>query len=288
MICGTGDIDASLDPVEITLPADGQDTLAVAPASKEFLEMELHPAYKKSFLVSKAVYASRLIVTTSDLLSKGMQTGADNFKAKTKANEKPVTFNPTTHAGARRIGKLSGGVADLSAKTVGQVTKVAQNVGANLSRRKAKDGSSRGYGPDGQPLETFKPGLLNKSLMAFSTIADGIDHAGRSLMTSTSTAATNVVTHRWGDEAGELSRHLGGSVKNVGLVYIDVTGVSRRAIIKAVGKGMVVGRVKGGGEIVVGEDTANVADAAERRDSRSNTLRDSAAPSEASHQKTYR
>jgi spartin len=41
-------------------------------------------------------------------------------------------------------------------------------------------------------------------------------------------------------------------VKNVGLVYIDVTGVSRRAIIKSVAKGMVVGKVKGGGEIVVG------------------------------------
>ena len=39
-------------------------------------------------------------------------------------------------------------------------------------------------------------------------------------------------------------------------MYIDVTGVSRRAIIKAVGKGMVVGKVKGGGEIVVGDDVA--------------------------------
>lgn len=198
-------------------------------------------------------------MTTSDFLSKGMQTGADSFKAKTKANETAVTFNPTTHAGARRIGKLSGGVADLSAKTVGQVTKVAQNVSAGIFNRKSKDGSTRGYGPDGQPLETYKPGLLNKSLMAFSTIADGIDHAGRSLMTSSSSAATDMVTHRWGDEAGELTRNMGGSVKNVGLVYIDVTGVSRRAIIKAVGKGMVVGKVKGGGQIVVGEDTSEVA-----------------------------
>ena len=42
------------------------------------------------------------------------------------------------------------------------------------------------------------------------------------------------------------------SSKNVGLVYIDVTGVSRRAILKSVAKGMVVGKVKGGGEIIVG------------------------------------
>ncbi|KAK9422488.1 putative Senescence domain-containing protein [Seiridium unicorne] len=269
----------SKDPVEITLPTDGQDTLGVAPAPKEFLEMELHPAYKKSFLVSKAVYASRLIVTTSDFLSKGMQTGADNFKAKTKPTDKAVTFTPTTHEHARRIGKLSGGVAELSSKTVGQVTKVAQNVGASFARRKEKDGSSKGFGPDGQPLEAFKPGLLNKSLMAFSTIADGIDYAGRSLMTQGSSAATDMVTHRWGSEAGQLSKHLGGSVKNVGLVYIDVTGVSRRAIIKAVGKGMVVGKVKGGGEIVVGEDTSQMEADAARRGSRTNLLRDNASSS---------
>lgn len=256
----------SKDPVEITLPSEGQETLAVAPAPKEFLEMELHPAYQKSFLVSKAVYASRLIVTTSDFLTKGMQTGADSFKAKTKPNEKAVTFTPTTHEHARRIGKFSGNVAELSAKTVGQVTKVAQNLGASLAGRKQKEGSSRGFGPDGQPIDKFKPGLLNKSLMAFSTVADGIEYAGRSLMTTTSSAATDMVTHRWGEEAGHLSSHLGGSVKNVGLVYIDVTGVSRRAIIKAVGKGMVVGRVKGGGQVIVGEDTTEMISGAPGRD----------------------
>lgn len=248
--------------------------------------MELHPAYHKSFLVSKAVYASRLIITTSDLLSKGMHSGAETFKQKTKPVEKAVTFTPTTHAHARRIGTFSGNVADLSSKTVGQVSKVAQNLGASLTGKKERERSSRGYGPDGKPLDTFKPGLLNKSLMAFSTIADGIDHAGRSLMSSGSTAATTMVTHRWGAEAGELSKHLGGSVKNVGLVYIDVTGVSRKAIIKAVGKGMVVGKVKGGGEIIVGEDTAP-GDLG-RSDSRTELLLDNASISGASNGKnTY-
>jgi spartin len=240
------------------------------------MEMELHPAYQKSFIVSKAAYASRLIVTTSDLVSKGLQSQADSFTQKTKPVQKSVTFTPTTHERARRIGTFSGNVADLSSKTVGQVSKVAQNLGATLARKKEKDGSSKGYGPDGQPLDSFKPGLLNKSLMAFSTIADGIDQASRNLMNSSSTAATSVVTHKWGAEAGELSRHLGGSVKNVGLVYIDVTGVSRKAIIKAVGKGMVIGKVKGGGEIIVGDDTSNIGTVPGQNDSKTNLLTDTA------------
>lgn len=88
--------------------------------------------------------------------------------------------------------------------------------------------------------------------MAFSTIADGIDQAGRNLLASTSTAATTVVEHKYGPEAGDISRNIGGGFKNVGLVYIDATGVSRRAIVKSVAKGMVVGKLRGGGDLVVG------------------------------------
>ncbi|KAH7031313.1 senescence-associated protein-domain-containing protein [Microdochium trichocladiopsis] len=244
-------------PVEITMPADGEaKKLAIVPASQETLEEELHPAYKKSTLVTKATAVSRLIMTTTNIASTAMASGSDAFIRNTKPLETAMTFQPTTHERVRRIGKFSGDVAGVSAKTVGQVTKVAQNLGAHLSGRgKGKDPNARrGYGPDGKPLDSFKPSLLNKSMMAFSTVADGIDQAARNLMTSATTNATTMVTHRWGDEAGEMSKHLGGSVKNVGLVYIDVTGVSRRAIIKAVGKGMVVGKVKGGGEIVVGDD----------------------------------
>ncbi len=233
--------------------------------------MELHPAYQKSFIVSKAAYASRLIITTTDLVSNVMQTGSDSFTKTTKASSKPLTFTPATHDRVRRIGKLSGGVAEMSSKTVGQISKVAQNLGAHIAGRGYKDKSGkRGYGPDGQPLEDFKPGLLNKSLMAFSTVADGIDHATRSLLSSASSSATTMVTHRWGEEAGELTKHLGGSVKNVGLVYIDVTGVSRKAIIKAVGKGMVVGKVKIGNnqtaDVIVGDDARPIAAARGKSD----------------------
>lgn len=161
-----------------------------------------------------------------------------------------MTFTPTTHARVRKINTFTGSAAEISAKTVGQVSKFAQNLGATMLSKGEK--SEKGVGPDGKPESGYKPGLLNKSLMAFSTIADGIDQAGRGLLSGTTTAATTVVGHKYGAEAGELSKNLGGGMKNVGLVYIDATGVSRRAIIKSVAKGMVVGKVRGGGDLVVG------------------------------------
>lgn len=212
--------------------------------------MLMHPAYKKSTIVSNAAAASRLIVTTSDMISKMLQGQADSFTKKTQPYTKPVEFKPSTREHIRRINTFTGNAAGLSAKTVGTIGKVAQNLGATLAKRGQKGG--KGYGPDGQPLEDYKPGLLNKSFMAFSTVADGIDQAARNLLGSTSSAATTVVTHKWGPEAGDISRSLGGGVKNVGLVYIDVTGVSRRAILKSVAKGMVVGKTSDGAQVIVG------------------------------------
>jgi spartin len=242
----------SKDPVEISLPQDGSQNIGVAPASAAYLEMAMHPAYKSSTLVSKAAYASRLIVTTSGYVSKTLQNQADNFTQKTKPAAKPMTFTPTTHARIRKVHTFSEGAVGLSAKTVGSVSKYAQNLGATLAKRGQKSSTSKGIGPDGKPIEGYSPGLLNKSLMAFSTIADGIDQAGRNLLSSTSTAATTVVGHKWGEEAGEISKSIGGGFKNVGLVYIDAAGVSRKAIVKSVAKGMVVGKVRGGGDLIVG------------------------------------
>lgn len=215
--------------------------------------MIMHPAYNKSFIVSNAKAASRLIVTTSDMVSKALQNGADSFTQKTKPSAKPVTFKPTTHEHIRKVHTFTSGAAGLSAKTVGSVGKIAQNLGATLARNNRTHGGPKGFDKDGRPLENYKPGFLNKSLMAVNTLADGMEKAGRNLLDSTTSATTTVVGHKWGPEAGEVSRSLSGGVKNVGLVYIDVTGVSRRAVLKSAVKGMVVGKVAGGGgQVIVG------------------------------------
>jgi spartin len=87
---------------------------------------------------------------------------------------------------------------------------------------------------------------------------DGIDQAGRNLLQSGSVAATTVVNHKYGNEAGTMAAKLAGGVKNVGLVYIDAVGVSRRAVIKSVAKGMVVGKMPNGQQLVVGTGDGGV------------------------------
>ncbi|KAJ8610904.1 hypothetical protein MRB53_038292 [Persea americana] len=224
----------------------------VAPASEEYLRLSQHPAYRDSSLVQNAAAASRLIVTSSTYLGGLLSSKADNFVQTTKPNPKPMEFGPATHEHVRRLHSFTQSSRTLSAKTVGSATKYAQNIGAAMARRGEK--ARKGYDEKGRPIEDYKPGLLNKSMIAFSTIADGIAESGRNILNHSSAAATTVVNHKYGPEAGSLAADVSGGIKNVGLVYIDVTGVSRRAVIKSVAKGMVVGRVKGQQVIVGGGD----------------------------------
>ena len=230
----------------ITLPEDGSQEIGVAPASVEHIEKAIQPAYRNSTLVTKAAAASRLIIASSEYVSRSLQSQAEHFTQTTKPNPKPMTFTPMTHDRIRKVHTFSSGAAGMSSKVVGHVSKYAQSIGTSLLKH-----TNQGIGPDGKSKEDFEPGLLNKSMMAFSTIANGVDYAGRNLINSSTSAATKVVTHRYGEEAGEISKNIGGNIKNVALVYIDITGVSRKAIVKSVAKGMIVGRIGDGKHLIV-------------------------------------
>jgi len=199
------------DPVEIQISPDGKKII-VAPISDEYLRMANHPAYAKSSLVQNAAAASRLIVTGSSYLSNMMTSGAESFTSKTKPVAKPMTFTETAHNRVRKINSATTSIAGFSASTVGKISDHMQNAAAKMAGKNAE----RTKGPKGDA----KPGVLNKSMIAFSTVMDGIATSGKHLLTSGGAAATTVVGHRWGPEAGSMAADLAGGVKNVGLVYV--------------------------------------------------------------------
>ncbi|KAJ5089327.1 Senescence/spartin-associated [Penicillium argentinense] len=237
-------------PVGIELPSEGEgNRVSVSNVSEEYLAMSRHPAYQNSTIVQTSATASRLVVMGSTYLANALTSGADSFTKKVKPNQKPVTFSDATHARIRKVGTFSTGAADLSSKTLGQVERYAQNLGASLSRKDA----SRPKGFDKRnPPSDYKPGVLNKSMIAFSTLADGIQEGAKNMLLTSSQAASTMIGHKYGAEAGTVATNLTGGIKNVGLVYIDATGVSRRALLKSVAKGMVVGRMRDGQQVVVG------------------------------------
>ncbi|KAK9341905.1 senescence-associated protein-domain-containing protein [Lipomyces starkeyi] len=219
--------------VEIQLPVEGEgNQVSVSNVSEEYLRMSRHPAYKKSTIVQTFLIANVLA------------SGADSFTKKSKPNPTPMTFSADTHP-------------HLSAKTVAQVSKYAQNFGASLLRGNEKDQLSSHDGGSANRVE-YEPGILNRSIIAFSTLVDGIEQSARIVLSSGSAVATTMIGHRYGAEAGAVAAHLIGGVTNVGLVYIDTLGVSRKAPLKSVAKGMVVGRMRDGKQVVGVSDSGQV------------------------------
>jgi len=206
------------------------------------------PAYKDSSMVQNAAAASRLIVTTSNRLGDMLNSGAESFVNKTAPNQKAMEFSPAAKERVRKLHAFTQSGRSISAKSVGMATKHAQNLAATIVRKGERP--EKGHDKHGQSAS--KPGLLNKSMIAFTTVMDGVAESGKALLNQGGVAATTVVNHKYGPEAGQMASQIAGGVTNVALVYVDVTGVTRRAIIKSVAKGMIVGKVRGGGNVIVG------------------------------------
>ncbi|KAJ7778669.1 hypothetical protein DFH07DRAFT_901341 [Mycena maculata] len=95
------------------------------------------------------------------------------------------------------------------------------------------------------PKEKFvvKLSTTTRIFLSADLILSTIDNSTRRLLDSGTDNIGTVVGHKYGAEAGESSVLLAGTARNVGLVYIDMRGIGRRALLRRVGKEFVKGRV---------------------------------------------
>nr|ODN88199.1 hypothetical protein L203_02806 [Cryptococcus depauperatus CBS 7841] len=98
-------------------------------------------------------------------------------------------------------------------------------------------------------LEPKKRALLGRILLAGEVILTSLEATAHDLINNGTTAASTVAGHKFGRDAGEATALFGDSVKNVVVVYIDVLGTGRRAILKSTAKGVIKARLKNGEQI---------------------------------------
>jgi hypothetical protein len=225
------------DPVLIDIssdPSTNKNTLTVSPAATDHRN--------QSSLVYAAEKISSGIMFSTNAISKGINSSVDWYIKRHPTSDLPVTFQPSTLERVRKIHHLSNSAVVISAKATGFLASAAHSLGSGIRHK---------LGSEDKPGK--KPGFLNKSLIAFETIADSIDTSTKQLLGTTSNAATNVVRHKYGDQAADISHGLGSTVRNVGLVYVDAHGVTRKALIKGTAKGMLFKtKVGDGNEVILG------------------------------------
>ncbi|WVQ99458.1 hypothetical protein IAU59_006593 [Kwoniella sp. CBS 9459] len=114
----------------------------------------------------------------------------------------------------------------------------------------ASPGSSRPGTPGGAtgapPVPPRKKKLLGRLLLAGEVVLTSLEATAHDLINNGTIAASSAAGHKYGPDAGQATALVGGSVKNVAVVYIDVAGVGRRAILKSTAKGFVRAKLKDG------------------------------------------
>ena len=91
-----------------------------------------------------------------------------------------------------------------------------------------------------QPKLTTTRRLLISADLILSTI----DDSTRKLLDSGTTNLGRVVHHKYGAEAAESSLLMAGTARNIGLVYIDMSGMGRRALLRRAGMSFVKSKVQ--------------------------------------------
>jgi spartin len=107
---------------------------------------------------------------------------------------------------------------------------------------------------------------LNRIMLAGEVVLTSLEATAHELInTGTAAASTaagqvplflhwQVLTddrHKFGAEAGHATALAGGAVRNVAVVYIDVRGIGRKALLKGTAKGFVKARLQNGETVVL-------------------------------------
>jgi spartin len=209
-----------------------------------FVRLAALPDGSNSSIVNAGNVISSGIIYSSNAISKGIDSSASWYINRRPTSDLPVSFQPATLERVRKIHHISNSAVTISAKATGLLASAAHSLGSGI---RSKLSSSEKSGK--------RSSVLNKSLIAFETIADSIDASTKQLLSTSSNAATSVVRHKYGDQAADISHSLGSMVRNVGLVYVDARGVTRKAVIKGALKGMVYkAKVGNGNEVLLSEE----------------------------------
>ncbi|SCV68178.1 BQ2448_299 [Microbotryum intermedium] len=206
------------------------------------------PNPSNSTIITWGDYLSHGIIVGGELVSRTIELSADTFVSKRAATSKPLVFSETTKNRTAQTTAYSGQVVKVSNKAAKMVGDAAAKVGDRIGKATGIQTQPSGKAPRGLK------GLVNKSLIAFNNVLDATETTAKQVLVSGGQSSTKVIQHALGNDAAQVSAYVGAVAQNVFLVYLDARGVSRRALLKGVGKGALRCKMQDGREVVLTDD----------------------------------
>jgi hypothetical protein len=183
------------------------------------------------------------IVAGAGMIGSGIKAGANFFVKNTAGSTSATPVSPQTTERVQQLQKVSGQVAVVTKGAAKVVKDVAGAIGGKLAQ-------AMGQGTNGDSKSKMWKLARNTSL-AVDAIGNGLEKALVTLVDDSKTATSNIVGHKYGVEAKHVADSALNIVQNATLIYIDVSGVSRKAIVKGIGQGALKYRMKDGSKVSI-------------------------------------
>ncbi|KAG9039336.1 hypothetical protein FS837_000984 [Tulasnella sp. UAMH 9824] len=258
-------------PVVIEMPEEGQTEIRVHAMDPD----------EQDFILRSAQFISRGIVFATDMIGKGMGMASEYYVKNNAPNAEPMVFSESTKRNLKRIHGISGQAVKVSTHTTGLIHGLIDKAADRVAGKPKTPHPSTAYAPGATPPPlpprggpaargpTPSPGppsgagtppplpprrrMLNRLLMSTDLILTTLENSAHTLVTTTTTNLSTTLGHKYGPEMGTAVTDVGQALTNVGVVYIDVRGVGRRALIKRAGKRVIKGKM-GKRHVVLGAE----------------------------------
>ncbi|KAL4245531.1 hypothetical protein ABKN59_009831 [Abortiporus biennis] len=263
-------------PVVLELPPDVYDACTgqgvLIPEGEELVEardifVRAVPREEQDWLTTSATFISQAISSSTSLLISGLNTASSYYISKSAPYNPPTptpsSSRPTPHPALSQAHVLSEKAAWASARTadfVGGLIKHA--VGRKTLAASASGTTTPGNGnkstppPNPTPLSTTpsssKPPTppprkplrtRDRFILSANLLLATVDDSGKRLLDASTDRLGAVVGHKYGSQAQKNTNAASGTARNIVLVYIDMRGFARKALIKRAGKEWIKAKV---------------------------------------------
>ncbi|KAI3648557.1 hypothetical protein MP228_006411 [Amoeboaphelidium protococcarum] len=191
---------------------------------KSMIRSMADSAVKSSMAVSSGM------ISAAQHLGTSMHSTKDYLKQKITPNDKATIVSPIVKSYVKFL--RSG------TKSIGYVTRQFTKVVVYSSEQFGNMlMSATGMGRAGQQRTDFWYAMA-QSMVAASNVMSGVEQSVRIITEESGKATIELITHRYGDDAGQFAGEVVGIGQDLVLVYFDAQGLSRRVIIKNAAKGI--------------------------------------------------
>jgi hypothetical protein len=177
---------------------------------------------------------SQTILMGAEFISKKIESSAEKIKEVTEPSETPAQVPDSVKNTLRMAKLITPPIIELSGMLVKTVQKVAKGVGSLAADHINNKLSGKVDMED--PKITAAKNIGKAGVNAVVTIWNSLDEAGMILLSSTGKAVTNVVQHKYGNEAGKASQDGFVVVQDVAILNKNLRQLGLKGVVKGVAK----------------------------------------------------